>query len=101
MCEDSVSQIRAGMAGWQHVLWTHAEFSSRRFLEWLERDFRLSDYDLSRARRANSSDFRGTWAETTMWELYSLAILDELKTRAQSENAERVRPRYSLRPGEN
>ena len=26
--------------------------------------------------------FEGTWTETTMWELYALAILDELKTRA-------------------
>ena len=27
--------------------------------------------------------FEGAWTETTMWELYALAILDELKTRAQ------------------
>src|ERR1700727_172896 len=26
--------------------------------------------------------FEGAWTETTMWELYALAILDELKTRA-------------------
>src|SRR5579862_9725468 len=53
------------------------------FLEWLERDFRLSDYSLSVRDGQIQLNFEGTWAETTMWELYALAILDELKTRAQ------------------
>src|SRR5437588_1783371 len=53
------------------------------FLEWLERDFRLSDYDLRVRDGQIHLTFEGTWVETTMWELYSLAILDELKTRAQ------------------
>ena len=53
------------------------------FLEWLERDFRLSDYRLSVQDGQIQLSFEGSWAETTMWELYSLAILDELKTRAQ------------------
>ncbi len=51
------------------------------FLEWLERDFRLSDYQLSVRDGQVQLLFEGTWAETTMWELYALAILDELKTR--------------------
>jgi nicotinate phosphoribosyltransferase len=52
------------------------------FLEWLERDFRLSDYQLSVRDGQIHLSFQGTWAETTMWELYALAILDEMKTRA-------------------
>src|SRR5579871_5515817 len=52
------------------------------FLEWLERDFRLSDYHLSVVDGQIHLSFEGLWTETTMWELYSLAILDELKTRA-------------------
>jgi len=52
------------------------------FLEWLERDFRLSDYQLSVADGQIQLSFDGPWTDTTMWELYSLAILDELKTRA-------------------
>jgi nicotinate phosphoribosyltransferase len=52
------------------------------FLEWLERDFRLSDYQLSVRDGQIHLSFEGTWAETTMWELYALAILDEMKTRA-------------------
>jgi nicotinate phosphoribosyltransferase len=52
------------------------------FLEWLERDFRLSDYELSVKDGQFELTFDGLWTETTMWELYALAILDELKTRA-------------------
>jgi nicotinate phosphoribosyltransferase len=53
------------------------------FLEWLERDFHLSDYHLSVVDGQIHLTFEGAWAETTMWELYALAILDELKTRTQ------------------
>jgi nicotinate phosphoribosyltransferase len=52
------------------------------FLEWLERDFKLSDYSLSVRDGQFHLDFDGLWTETTMWELYALSILDELKTRA-------------------
>src|SRR6202007_2676632 len=52
------------------------------FLEWLENDFHLSDYQLRVSDGQIDLWFEGTWAETTMWELYALAILDELKTRA-------------------
>src|ERR1039457_3729274 len=52
------------------------------FLEWLERDFRLSDYELSVNDGQFHLTFDGLWTETTMWELYALSILDELKTRA-------------------
>src|SRR6202451_1941401 len=52
------------------------------FLEWLERDFRLSDYEVSVKDGQFHLAFDGLWTETTMWELYALSILDELKTRA-------------------
>lgn len=52
------------------------------FLEWLGRDFRLSDYELSIEDGQFVLNFDGLWTETTMWELYALSILDELKTRA-------------------
>jgi len=51
------------------------------FLEWLERDFRLSDYELSTADGQFHLSFDGLWTETTMWELYSLSIINELRTR--------------------
>ncbi len=53
------------------------------FLEWLEKDFRLSDYQFRVRDGQIHLTFTGSWTETTMWELYALAILDELKTRAQ------------------
>jgi len=51
------------------------------FLEWLERDFRLSDYELSIQDGQFSLSFRGLWTETTMWEIYALSAIGELKTR--------------------
>jgi nicotinate phosphoribosyltransferase len=52
------------------------------FLQWLERDFRLSDFDLSIREGQISLRFDGKWTDTTMWEIYALSVIDELKTRA-------------------
>jgi nicotinate phosphoribosyltransferase len=52
------------------------------FLEWLEQDFKLSDYSLSVQDDQFHLSFDGLWTETTMWELYALSIIDELRTRA-------------------
>jgi nicotinate phosphoribosyltransferase len=52
------------------------------FLEWLERDFRLADYELSVKDGRFHLTFDGLWTDTTMWELYSLSIINELRTRA-------------------
>ena len=52
------------------------------FLEWLEGDFKLSDYALSVKDGQFYLSFDGLWTQTTMWELYALSILDELRTRA-------------------
>src|SRR5580693_1258135 len=52
------------------------------FLEWLEHDFRLSDFELSVADGQISLQFRGLWSGASMWEIYALAEIGELKTRA-------------------
>src|SRR5258705_10428994 len=52
------------------------------FLEWLERDFRLSDYELSVQDGQFSLSFQGLWTQTTMWEIYALSAISELKTRS-------------------
>jgi nicotinate phosphoribosyltransferase len=52
------------------------------FLEWLEHDFRLSDYELSVEDGQFNLEFRGLWTETTMWEIYALSATSELRTRA-------------------
>jgi nicotinate phosphoribosyltransferase len=52
------------------------------FLEWLEHEFRLSDYEISVNDGQYHLTFDGPWTETTMWELYALPILSELKSRA-------------------
>ncbi len=52
------------------------------FLEWLEGDFRLSDYELAIQDGQVSLSFNGLWTETTMWEIYALSAVSELRTRA-------------------
>ncbi|MGH9599628.1 MAG: nicotinate phosphoribosyltransferase [Terracidiphilus sp.] len=52
------------------------------FLEWLETDFQLSDFNLTVEDGQLSLSFHGLWAETTLWEIYALSAIDELKTRA-------------------
>lgn len=52
------------------------------FLDWLERDFQLSEYELSVRDGQFSLAFHGLWTETTMWEIYALSAVSELKTRA-------------------
>ena len=52
------------------------------FLDWLEHDFKLSEYDVSEQAGQLVLRFHGLWSEVTMWEVYALAIVSELKTRA-------------------
>ena len=52
------------------------------FLEWLDKDFELSDFDLSIQDGQISLRFDGLWTGATLWEIYALAVIDELKTRA-------------------
>jgi nicotinate phosphoribosyltransferase len=52
------------------------------FLEWLGEEFRLSEYELSIADGRFSLLFRGSWTATTLWEIYALAMVSELATRA-------------------
>lgn len=52
------------------------------FLDWLEHVFRLSDYEIREQEGQLILRFSGLWTEVTLWEVYALAILSELKTRA-------------------
>jgi nicotinate phosphoribosyltransferase len=52
------------------------------FLDWLERDFRLSDYEVTEKDGQLTLRFSGLWTEVTMWEIYGLALLSEMRTRA-------------------
>ncbi len=52
------------------------------FLDWLDHGFRLSAYEISEADGQLILRFAGLWSEVTMWEVYALAIVSEMKTRA-------------------
>ncbi len=55
---------------------------SPEFLDWLEHEHRLSGYEIAERDGQLSVRFSGLWTEVTMWEVYSLAIVSEMKTRA-------------------
>jgi len=83
---DNVRKLRFGKS---ELIWLAGNtFYGKRgifepeFLEWLERDFELPDYELSIDGGEFSLTFRGLWTQTTLWEVYALSILSELKTRA-------------------
>lgn len=52
------------------------------FLEWLENGFCLSEYELHERDGQFELRFTGPWVSVTMWEIYALSIVNELKTRA-------------------
>ena len=52
------------------------------FLLWLENDFRLSDYEVSEEDGQLKICFSGLWSEVTMWEVYALALVSEMRTRS-------------------
>ncbi len=52
------------------------------FLDWLNTDFRLSEYEVAEHDGQLVLRFSGLWTGVTMWEIYALAIVSELKTRA-------------------
>ena len=52
------------------------------FLDWLEHEFQLSEYEVSEQDGQLVLRFTGEWTAVTMWEVYALAIVSELKTRA-------------------
>ena len=52
------------------------------FLEWIEHGFQLSDYEIHEQDGQLILRFSGLWTEVTMWEVYALAIVSEMKTRA-------------------
>jgi nicotinate phosphoribosyltransferase len=52
------------------------------FLDWLEHHHKLSDYEILEHAGQLTIRFSGLWSEVTLWEVYSLAIVSEMKTRA-------------------
>ena len=58
------------------------------FMEWLA-TFRLPEYELTRRDGQYELRFAGPWAETTMWEIPALAIINELRARVAMHNMSR------------
>ena len=56
------------------------------FLDWLEHGFRLSDYKVEVRDGELTVRFFGLWTEVTMWEIYALSLVNELRTRTALAN---------------
>ena len=56
------------------------------FLDWLEHEFELSDFELSIHDGQLQLQFEGLWSGTSMWEIYALSEIGELKTREALKN---------------
>lgn len=54
---------------------------SAEFLNWLK-NYQLPDYELSKSNGQYQIDFKGTWADVTLWEIPVLSIISELRSRA-------------------
>ena len=56
------------------------------FLDWLEHGFRLSDYTITEGTGDQQGQlhlrFHGLWTEVTLWEIYALSLISELRTRS-------------------
>jgi nicotinate phosphoribosyltransferase len=56
------------------------------FLDWLEHGFSLSDYEILPLNGEQTGQlmlrFSGLWTEVTMWEIYALALVSEMRTRS-------------------
>jgi nicotinate phosphoribosyltransferase len=51
------------------------------FLEWLEQGFKLSEYEVTEDAGKLTIRFSGLWREVTMWEVYALSLVNEMRTR--------------------
>src|SRR6202041_3206833 len=56
------------------------------FLDWLEHEFEFSDFELSIHDGQLQLQFEGLWSGTSMWEIYALSEIGELKTREALKN---------------
>jgi nicotinate phosphoribosyltransferase len=58
------------------------------YLDYLRASFKLSDYDLTTNHDNGQINltFSGPWVETTLWELYGLTIINELRYRQKMKS---------------
>jgi nicotinate phosphoribosyltransferase len=56
------------------------------FLDWLEHDLRLSAYEVTEGTGDQHGQlilrFHGLWTEVTLWEIYALSLVSEMRTRS-------------------
>lgn len=91
-----IDELRAQLDHVRTLKWTQQELNylkaqefygkrdlfRKAYLDYLEHSFRLSDYTLDVTEDGQLLlTFHGTWVETTLWEIYALAIINEMRYR--------------------
>ena len=94
--EVDVNELRAQLDHVRTLRWTNQEINylkaqefygkrdlfSSGFIDYLEKSWKLSDYALDDAYEGQLHlTFTGSWMETTMWEIYALTIINEMRNR--------------------
>src|ERR1700723_4069018 len=95
---DQLDHARSLRRGKTELIWLAAnsfygakQIFEPEFMEWFA-GFRLPEYELTRRDGQYELRFEGSWAQTTMWEIPALAIINELRARA----AMRAMSRFDL-----
>src|ERR1700723_1194052 len=85
---DQLDHARTLRRGKTELIWLAAnsfygakQIFEPEFMEWFA-GFRLPEYELTRRDGQYELRFEGSWAQTTMWEIPALAIINELRARA-------------------
>lgn len=91
-----LDELRAQLDHVRTLRWTNQEINylkaqefygardlfSGGFIDFLIKSWKLSDYTLSKTEDGQIElTFHGAWVETTMWEIYALAIINEMRNR--------------------
>lgn len=94
--EIDIDELRAQLDHVRTLKWTQQELNylkaqefygkrdlfHKAYLDYLEHSFRLSDYTLEVTEDGQILlTFHGTWPEVTLWEIYALAIINEMRYR--------------------
>jgi nicotinate phosphoribosyltransferase len=85
--EDELDHVRSlKFSNNELTLLQHSEYYGQKdvfsaaYIDYLRHSFQLSDYTIDVYKGELQLTFHGKWLETTLWEIYALAIIAEMRT---------------------
>jgi len=76
---DRISAFRFNTFMTEILNTVHPNFFTKQYLDYLVHDFRLAPYSLDVVDGQFELFFRGSWLETTLWEVMAMATISELR----------------------